>query len=58
MYSRLGRCKKGAPRAASLRRGEADGLLYRGSDKLEIDGERCVPVQSFLSGLRPANPLT
>jgi predicted AAA+ superfamily ATPase len=28
-------------------------LLYRGTERLEIDGIRCVPVASFLAGLRP-----
>jgi predicted AAA+ superfamily ATPase len=28
-------------------------LLYRGSQRLEIDGVRCVPVGSFLAELRP-----
>ena len=28
-------------------------LLYRGTERLEIDGVRCVPVASFLPRLRP-----
>jgi predicted AAA+ superfamily ATPase len=32
-------------------------LLYRGSDKLEIDGVRCLPVDDFLRGLRPGQGL-
>jgi len=31
-------------------------LLYRGSERLEIGGVRCVPVESFLSRLRPGEP--
>jgi predicted AAA+ superfamily ATPase len=30
-------------------------LLYRGEEQLEIDGVRCVPVERFLRGLRPAS---
>jgi predicted AAA+ superfamily ATPase len=33
-------------------------LLYRGTERLEIGGIRCIPVASFLAGLRPdTNPL-
>ena len=34
-------------------------FLYRGTEQLDIDGIRCIPVASFLAGLRPdADPLT
>jgi hypothetical protein len=33
-------------------------LLYRGRDRLEIDGIRCVPVEEFLLQLVPGQPLT
>jgi predicted AAA+ superfamily ATPase len=33
-------------------------LLYRGSDRLRIGGIRCVPVEQFLTALRPAADLT
>lgn len=33
-------------------------LLYRGAERLEVGGIRCVPVKAFLAGLRPdADPL-
>lgn len=32
-------------------------LLYRGSDRLEINGIRCVPVDEFLRTLRPGRAL-
>jgi predicted AAA+ superfamily ATPase len=28
-------------------------LLYRGSERLEVAGIRCVPVEEFLTGLQP-----
>ena len=28
-------------------------LLYRGAERVEIGGIRCVPVEDFLSRLRP-----
>ena len=37
---------------------EATGLLlYRGEERLRIDGVWCLPVGPFLGGLRPAAPL-
>ena len=38
------------PEAGSL-------LLYRGEDRLIVDGIRCVPVSEFLTGLRPSSAL-
>jgi predicted AAA+ superfamily ATPase len=32
-------------------------LLYRGEEKLRIDGILCVPVESFLRELHPSKPL-
>ena len=32
-------------------------LLYRGADRLEIDGIRCLPCADFLKGLRPGRTL-
>jgi uncharacterized protein len=38
---------------------EAEPLvLYRGSDRLLVDGIRCIPVEDFLVGLRPGRGLT
>lgn len=33
-------------------------LLYRGGDRLEVGGVRCVPVDQYLRGLRPGLGLT
>lgn len=32
-------------------------LLYRGADRLEVGGIRCLPVEAFLEGLRPGHGL-
>ena len=32
-------------------------LLYRGSERLEIDGIRCLPCSFFLENLRPGEDL-
>lgn len=32
-------------------------LLYRGEDRLFVDGIPCVPVAEFLAGLRPTSAL-
>lgn len=32
-------------------------LLYRGTDRLRIDGILCLPVDTFLRALRPGEPL-
>ena len=33
-------------------------LLYRGADRLKVDGVQCEPVERFLRGLRPGRGLT
>lgn len=33
------------------------GLLYRGSERLVIDGVPCLPVTDFLAGVKPRRPL-
>jgi predicted AAA+ superfamily ATPase len=33
------------------------GLLYRGRERLRIDGVPCVPVEEFLSALHPERPM-
>lgn len=32
-------------------------LLYRGSERLEIQGIRCEPCEAYLAGIRPEQPL-
>jgi hypothetical protein len=33
------------------------GLLYRGRQRLRVEGISCIPVEKFLSALRPGEDL-
>lgn len=33
------------------------GLVYRGTDRLVVDGVPCVPAAEFLPAVRPGQPL-